>query len=52
MYTGFTIDCICTLLVFVLALKLHMLMSVSAPVSFLFSDVLIFVLFFCSGNQF
>ena len=36
MYTEFTIDCICTLLVFVLALKLHMLMLVSPPVSFFF----------------
>ena len=44
-YTGFTIDCTCTLLVFVLALELHMLMLVSPPVSFLFSDVLIFVFF-------
>ena len=39
-------------LVFVLALKLHMLMLVSPPVSFFFSDVLIFVLFFVQATSF
>ena len=45
---------ICTLFVFVLALKLHILMLVSFPVSFLFSDVLILfcVVFFVQATSF
>ena len=39
-------------LVFVLALEFHMLMLVSAPVSFLFFlCISICVVFFCSGDQ-
>ena len=52
MYSGFTIDCICTLLVFVLALELHMLMLVSAPVSFLFFLCINICVVFCLGDQF
>ena len=39
-------------LVFVLALELHMLILVSAPVSFLFFLCINICVVFCSGDQF